>query len=241
MVKEFFIATSFEEALEAKKNGYAFYAGGTDINRLDSEIRTEKAVSLAKLGLDKIEEGCIGSMVTFQQIIESSLVPEQLKTACRFNISLQNRNRATIGGNIALKRDDSYLIPYLVAAEAKLLVHNHGEVSMPDYLDGDFSDKIIEKILIKSIPVAQKRIARPVRAHAVLTAAVGPKTGCVAIKGMSLIVLNGLKGVVTEEAARKKMEACDGLKPTSDLWGSGDYKKYLVKTVVPELLKEVRE
>ena len=66
----------------------------------------------------------IGSMTTFQEALGSDLVPAYLKEALRYMASRTKRDMATIGGNVALMRDDSYLAATLIAAHAKLeLLH----------------------------------------------------------------------------------------------------------------------
>ena len=63
-------------------------------------------------------------MTTFQEALGSDLVPAYLKEALRYMASRTKRDMATIGGNVALMRDDSYLAATLIAAHAKLeLLH----------------------------------------------------------------------------------------------------------------------
>lgn len=130
MIQEFLIATNTEDALRLKRNKAksVWYAGGTQINRLNSGIEAKTLVSLAKLGLDTItDEGSsirIGSMVTLQQLVESDLVPIWLKNAALSCASFTRRNMATIGGNLALMSDCSYLAPALLASRCRLLTAN---------------------------------------------------------------------------------------------------------------------
>jgi putative selenate reductase FAD-binding subunit len=130
MIQELFIATSSEDALNLKRSHAksVFYAGGTEINRLHSTVDAKTAISLSKLGLNAItDEGSyirIGSMVTLQQLVESELVPQWLKDAALFCGSFTRRNMATIGGNLALMSDHSYLAPALLASRCRLLTAN---------------------------------------------------------------------------------------------------------------------
>ncbi|MGH0051848.1 MAG: FAD binding domain-containing protein, partial [Sphaerochaetaceae bacterium] len=130
MIQEYLIAKDTEDALKKKRANVKsiFYAGGTEINRLHSTVEAQTVISLEKLGLDTItDDGAtirIGSMVTHQQLIESPLVPLWLKDAARFNGSFPKRNMATIGGNLALMSDHSYLAPALLASRARLLTAN---------------------------------------------------------------------------------------------------------------------
>ncbi len=130
MIQEFLIATDTEDALRLKRNKVksVWYAGGTEINRLNSTVDAKCAISLAKLGLDTItDEGSflrIGSMVTLQQLVASPLVPRWLKEAALTCGSFTRRNMATIGGNLALMSDHSYLAPALLASRCRLLTAN---------------------------------------------------------------------------------------------------------------------
>jgi len=235
MVKEFINVTSVEEALKAKEKGYSFYAGGTEINRLNSLIKADRVVSISNLGLNEIKDGFVGAMCTFQQIIESQCIPEELKTACKFNYSLQNRNRATIGGNIASARDDSFLIPYLAASEALLVVEGRGELTIKDYLQK--REGLITSVLLNSNNVvSQKRIARAVRSRAVLTLAAGEETICIALKGSPIFILKRLSGPEETISMLKNNKL---INPVSDIWGSREYKEYLIETIMGELLQEV--
>ena len=127
MAMKLLMAKSPEEAIGFKTAAAAFLAGGTEVNRLgsDAAAKAETLISLKRCaGMDRIETDGenvrIGAMCTFQQLIESDKIPAYLKEAAYFMASRTKRNMATIGGNIAALRDDSYLIPVLSAAGAVL-------------------------------------------------------------------------------------------------------------------------
>ena len=131
MVKQLIIAKTAEEAVSLKGQRSAFLAGGTEINRLGTSCDASRLIGIGRVPtLDGINEYTdaekgtryirIGAMSTFQDIIESPLTPAYLKEACRFMGSRTKRNMATIGGNIALRRTDSYLYATLLASHAKL-------------------------------------------------------------------------------------------------------------------------
>ena len=125
MATKLFIAKSPEEAINSKTADTAFLAGGTEVNRLGSTVAADTLISLKRCsGLNDIRTDSgyvtIGSMCTFQDLIESDKVPEYLKEAAHFMASRTKRNMATIGGNIAALRSDSYIIPTLMAVGAVL-------------------------------------------------------------------------------------------------------------------------
>jgi putative selenate reductase FAD-binding subunit len=129
MLKNEYVALDANDALvKIKENPqYVFLAGGTEIDRPNSSIQCQGVINLNKLGLDTIEKingkVKIGSCVTFQQLEESPLIPLYLKKAALYCEKLEQRQKATIGGNLALGRDDSFLMPTLLAAKARLLTY----------------------------------------------------------------------------------------------------------------------
>ena len=139
MATQLLMAKSPEEAISAKNASAVFIAGGTEVNRLgsDAAAAADTLISLKKCaGLhDIVADGDkirIGAMCTFQQIIESNDTPEYLKEAAHFMASRTKRNMATIGGNIAALRDDSYMLPTLFAVHAELEVLTAGGTEFMD-------------------------------------------------------------------------------------------------------------
>ncbi|MBQ7508284.1 MAG: FAD binding domain-containing protein, partial [Spirochaetales bacterium] len=127
MAEKFVVAESAKEAASLKNGSSVFLAGGTEINRLGSPVDARTLISIGRLQeLDGISvlDDCIriGAMCTFQDVIDSREVPSFLKEACLFMGSRTKRNMATIGGNIAAARTDSYLCATLLACHAGLLL-----------------------------------------------------------------------------------------------------------------------
>ena len=192
MVDNLIIATTAREAARLKDSQAksAFLAGGTEINRLGSTVNARTLISIGRVKeLDGIREEddsvIIGSMCTFQDIIESPLTPAYLKEACLFMGSRTKRNMATIGGNIALRRTDSYLYATLLAAAAKLTLKDKNNKTETRcvccYLHRyeEFKDLLITEIRVpKNAKVETKRYSNTVQSHAVLTVAVGETTWC---------------------------------------------------------------
>ena len=117
----------------------------------------------------------LGAMCTFQQIAESEKTPAYLKEAALFMASRTKRNMATIGGNIAALRDDSYMLPVLfaVCAEVEVLKTGGAEsMCVNSYME---AAKAGEEMLItsvsvpKDIKVVSKRYSNTAQSHAVLT------------------------------------------------------------------------
>ncbi|MCI6699733.1 MAG: FAD binding domain-containing protein [Lachnospiraceae bacterium] len=130
MSRELCAAASASEAVIMRDASSAYLAGGTELLRSGTERSADRLIMLKNIPELKGVSGetpeavRIGSMTTFQEALGSDLVPAYLKEALRYMTSRTKRDMATIGGNVALMRDDSYLAATLIAAHAKLeLLH----------------------------------------------------------------------------------------------------------------------
>ena len=260
MANKLLMAKSPEEAIGAKTARDAFLAGGTEVNRLGSET-AEKADTLISLkkcsGLKGISEdaGCvtIGAMTTFQELVESRKTPEWLKEAALFMASRTKRNMATIGGNIAAKRDDSYLIPSLSAAGAVIeLLGRDGKKSragIAEYIGGKCDALITSVTVPKDIKMASKRYANTAQSHAVLTmsAAMSDEGICLngAVKNAGLLHFCDLEKKfrkepdVSEEDIIEMVRTCTGLETADDMFGSDAYKRYLIAVTAFDLHRQL--
>lgn len=256
MAKQLIMAKSPEEAVSCKASADAYLAGGTEVNRLGSDIATnaDKLISLKKCsGLSDINSSgvyvTIGSMCTFQDLVESDKVPGYLKEAALFMGSRTKRNMATIGGNIAAKRDDSYLIPVLSAAGALLeLLDKNGKVEkvgIEQYTSGSYDSLIKSITVLKDIKVVSKRYSNTVQSHAVLTMSAAKGGDGIhingALKNTGLLHFTDLEAKfrkdpdVSEEEIIKMVKECTGLKATDDMFGSEEYKRYLIAVTALDL------
>ena len=126
MSRELCAAASASEAVIMRDASSAYLAGGTELLRSGTERSADRLIMMKNIPELKGVSGetpeavRIGSMTTFQEALGSDLVPAYLKEALRYMASRTKRNMATIGGNVALMRDDSYLAATLIAAHAKL-------------------------------------------------------------------------------------------------------------------------
>lgn len=267
MIQEFLIATNTEDALDLKRShvGSVFYAGGTEINRLGSTVKATTAISLAKLHLDTITEDestiRIGSMVTFQQLVESPLVPQWLKDAALFCGSFPKRNMATIGGNLALCRDDSYLGPALLASRCRLCTASLTEkgaycednIPIREYhaYHAQYKGTLLLALIIPKAPrfVGTLRFANTVESHAVVTVGFGASMDSegvidhvrlfAAVKGSPLQRLSAVEnsienGELTTQADVQHAIAHD-IEAKDDFSGSSAYKRYLASYSLAQL------
>ena len=264
MATKLILAKTPAEAVDAKTSSAAFIAGGTEVNRLGSDIAGEADVliSLKKCGaLKSIERDAgyvtVGSMCTFQQIVESEWIPAYLKEAALFMASRTKRNMATIAGNIAANRSDSYLIPALTVAGAVIeLCRKSGEtvrVGIQEYLENKESygnDLIVSVTVPEDIRLVSKRYANTAQSHAVLTMSA-------ALTEEGIYMAGGVKNVgqlhfcdlekafnedpdISEEAIIKMVRECTGLHTEDDMFGSDAYKRYLIAVTAFDLHRKLK-
>lgn len=259
MIKSYLQPTSIDEAVKLKdelKNQAIYYAGGTEINSTElSKIYTHM-ISTEQLDLNEIIQNpgeiLIGSAVTLQMLLDSEAVPEPIKTASGCVKNRNIRNMATIGGNIAVNRSCSILLPLLMVMKVKLTTFDSdGEqkLSIEEYQQQP-QNKLITNI---SIPVASKRFidinhfSRTANDISILNIAVSLKRDgeniselLVAVGGVSqhVIRLYELEKQLINRPLpdRKDLEGLikGMIDPISDLRGSAEFKSYLTGVLVTD-------
>lgn len=270
MIKSFYVAKDAKDALRRKRelDGRGmFLAGGTEINRLGSSFLAEKVISIRHIGCERIEEvdGAIriGSCVTFQRLIDSPIVPCWLKDAARYCNSRTKRNMATIGGNLAIGRDDSYLMPALLAAKARLLtaglteegVYTEDELPIREYhaFQDHFSGTLILAIVLNKPGrfVATKRFSRTAQSHAAVTVGFGAGRDdagnpsdvriFAAVKGSGVQrytdIENSIEGDAYNSPDDVQFAVSSMTKAEDDLSGSAAYKRYIAGVAVSDLYR----
>jgi len=256
MANKLLMAKTPAEAAGAKTLTAAFLAGGTEVNRLGSDIAetADTLISLKKCaGLSGVSEDAgyteIGSMCTFQDLVESDKTPGWLKEAALFMASRTKRNMATIGGNIAAKRDDSYLIPALSAAGAEIGFIGRdgkkGSIGIKEYTGGKHDVLITSVTVPKDVKLVSKRYANTAQSHAVLTMSAAMSDEGIrlngAVKNAGLLHFCDLEEKfrkepdVSEEDIIEMVRTCTGLETADDMFGSDAYKRYLIAVTAFDL------
>ena len=252
MAENLLIANTAEEAVNCKTAGNVYLAGGTEIMRLNSYVDADSYVSIRKISqMRKVTPSVgsvdIGAACTFQEIIDAGSAPDYLKEALHFNASRTRRNMATIGGNIAICRDDSYLVPTLMAAGAELdLLNTNGEierVTVEGYISGKdkYADSLITNIRLSTggITVKSSRSANTAQSHARLTASLGFKDGeysaYAAVKKLGIVKMGTLMKEMNSDKTLSEDEIVEIVKNDAGialeddlLYGGADYRKYLI-------------
>ena len=251
MSDKLIMARTPEEAVRAGAEGCSFLAGGTEALRLGSPVDAEAYVSVRRT--EAMRSVCsdagivtIGAACTFQELIDNSQVPAYLKEALHFMASRTRRNMATVGGNIAACRDDSFLLPTLIAASAVLeLMDSDGrceKIFAEDYVlnKEKYEGRLITSVTVpaEGIAIRSARSANTAQSHARLTAAMSLDEGrykiACAVKNTGLFVLDGiaeaLGGSDLSEDEIVSLVREDGSIDFEDdlLYGSADYRRYLL-------------
>ncbi|MCK5153291.1 MAG: FAD binding domain-containing protein [Spirochaetales bacterium] len=261
MIKEVFKPSSFEEAVKLKSSDVYYLSGGTQINwtpamderKIKGEPQIEKVIYLKDILSSEIKkEGSalsISAGVTLQEVIDNSETPDALKKAAKYIASRNIRNMATIGGNIAANRADSYVIPCLIALKADVETADEGIMCVEKYVREEKTGLIKRIILplLDGVCVVDAVYKSSGSYPSVTTAVMVSKqevvivVGCVSkhvvrIKKLEQSVLNGsLKGSGLAAAVEAEVN------PVGDLLGSAKYKKYLSGTMVAHSIDLARK
>ena len=215
------------EAVTLRKENEAsavYLAGGTDDLRLGGAAEGKDLIDLNGLGMDTIEvrgdKLYIGARCTLQDLVESDLVPEFIREAARFCSSFARRNAATVGGNLGLRRDDSYLAAALTAADAVLecvTPHGNSEKKIGDYLLSDCKALIVNVVIDKDRTGWVKRFGNTAASHAAVIAAHSGGIYALSVHGSGLIF-------------GSSPEIAEKLVYNDDITGGADYKHYIART-----------
>ncbi|TXT50591.1 MAG: putative selenate reductase FAD-binding subunit [Spirochaetes bacterium] len=175
----------------------AFLAGGTYL--LTSQFSREKMnlisldlVTPRSISREATKEGpflSIGAGATFQDLLDSPIVPKQIKKACSSMVDRNIRNRATVGGNIGADKSCASLVPLFIAlgsiyrcaegmdVEAAAW-HKKERVANPSALSAKAAQRLVLQVLVplgRNIFCAFARYSRTGCDLSVLTCAVSAK------------------------------------------------------------------
>jgi putative selenate reductase FAD-binding subunit len=246
---------SIREALALWKRGdAAFLGGGTRLNS-PAAWALETLISLELLGLERItQEGSslrIGAAVTFQRIVDDQRLPGGLRCAAALTASRTLRNMQTLGGEVALCRADSAVIPVLAALGARVITARlRGGAGMEAWLAAPSEDLILE-ILIKNAGLscsvrAVSRGSHGARSLVVAVSALSAKPtlesvfiaagDCVGPFVRLRAVEKALQGKTLPPKERIEERVKNAWEPRADIHASAEYKRYIAGVAVADLL-----
>ena len=216
----------------------AVLAGGTRVNAtpFGSPI---VAVDIQALGLRSIEPAGpsrvrLGAMVTLQQMVDSSLLPEVLRECARREEPSTLRTLATIGGTAAAGGWESEVVTALLVADAQVTIESRTgsrTVTLPELLaDCD----LLVGGLITSVDVATDgawsvdRTGRTPGDRAIVCA--------VARRGNDGVVRLAASGVSPTPIL---LSVDTPLTPPADFRGSSEYRGHVARTLLSRVSKAV--
>ncbi|MGA2640101.1 MAG: FAD binding domain-containing protein [Spirochaetia bacterium] len=245
---------SVAEAVRAKTApGAAYLGGGTWLNSGEAEHVTT-LVSLEHLGLDSIvqEPGrcMIGASVTFQELVDSALVPAALRDAARLTASRTLRNMVTLGGELGLLPDDSAVIPALIVLDAEISVAGRRKpLPIESFLDEGETGLVLSVSVSTQAAAAVAAVSRTSHSPRLLVAAVSARAAVPALE-QPRFVLSDCRGQrVRLTAAERRLEGAPlpprqdiealaraELAPHPDMHASAAYKRYMSGIMIADLL-----
>ncbi len=255
MIQQAYRPASLEEAVDLHSRETALYlAGGTLVNWAPGGLDPEKVVLLESLLEDTVVPRgggvVIGAGITLQALKDAPDVPSPLRRAAGFIPFRCVRNMATLGGNIAANRSDSYVIPALIALSAEVETVERGRLSVEAYVTGH-EDALITHVILPGVTGAcvVDRVVLSVAAYPTLTLAVRVTDGeavialgCVAEHVFRLReVEEGLTAgnLATEEAVFDTV--AQAVTPPAGLKESAAYRRFITATMVARAVTACRE
>ena len=214
-------------------------------------LRPTRLVSLRRLGLDRMEvvngELRIGSMVTLRKLETSEDVKRGWPVITRTLRTLSNvrvRNVATLGGHLAHGDPHMDLPPLLSVLGASVAIAGpKGERNAPvEALYAGYLETTLaagEIITGVTVPAMGSRRAAYLKCTT-RSADDWPALGVA-------VLIDGQKTDIVVSAATDKptrlasVEAAEGLRIESDLHGSADYKKQLLRVYLKRAIDEARQ
>ncbi len=264
MFHEFHVPATAAEAVELRRRHPAslYLAGGAEVNSRGGHVRcapgvqVDRVISLARLPLDGVHATgygvSLGAGTVIQELIENPQVPPLLARAAGQFANRNIRNVATLGGNLAINRSCSNLIPSLLALEARLTVLGaDGEKVVPieEYVAGHDPAHLILSVGIPQNRLeafwATRKHSRTVNDLSIVSVAVvhegrrdSLKRVAVAVGGVAptAIRLHDLEGRL-EGHPLPDRETIEGLvkrqiQPIDDVRGSAPYKRQVAAAMV---------
>lgn len=248
-------------ALMAADPGASWLAGGTYLMAGDGRDKPASVIDLGSCLPGRVEAATgllsIGAGTTFQELLESPIVPAALAEAAR---GMPNRNircRATVGGNVGANKSCSSLIPALLALGASVEVASPGaageRVALPL---GDWLGRPEGLVVAVSLPIEAGRLAAAGRWArtgtdlSILTAAVSLRPEGGAAKDLR-IAMGGLgprarrfpeleallEGRPLPSAAAVAQAAAPLFNPIDDLRGSAAFKRLRAAALLGQVVE----
>ncbi len=255
MIQQVFRPASLREAANFHETQGALYlSGGTYVNWAASGVNPERVILLEGLLDDAVarrEEGIeIGAGITLQALKDAPAVPASLRRAAGFIPSRCVRNMATLGGNIAANRSDSYLVPTLIALSARVETVEQGSLTVEDYITRG-EDALITRVVLPAVAGTSvlDRVVLSSAAYPTLTLAVrvagGEAVIAVGCLADHVIRLREVEERIAAGELETETEVFDAVyaavDPPAGLKESAAYRRYIAAVTVARAVMESRK
>lgn len=208
-----------------ERPGAVVLGGGTTLQSKPSDAAVE-VVDLQGLRLDGIVPGeadtlAIGSMTSLQQLCDDDRVPAVIREAARREQPSTLRTQATVGGCIATGDPESELLAVLLVHEA-LVRMDAGTGTVQTPLDAVLLGlPLPARTILLGVTIATSGVAAVSRTAR--TTADRPIVAAAARRA------DGVRRIALAGVAQRPVlvESADGLDPTGDFRGSGEYRRAL--------------
>lgn len=220
--------------------------GGTLLSRPTPD--SVEVVDLQSLNLDTVIKNGnnleIGATVTLQQLLESDLCPDALKSALKLEAPLNIRNTATVAGTLVASDGRSTFASLLLATDAKIeqAILNDSKIEYRMTNIGDFlplkSTKLITRLILPlNIKLAFEYVSRTPADKPIVCAALAQWNS-----GRSRLALGGygrspMLAMDGTEAEGLETAARNAYHEATDVWASSEYRMDVAATLAKRCLE----
>lgn len=256
-IQKYVRAQSLEEAYQLnQKRSNRLVAGMLWMKMESGNVNT--AIDLCDLGLNTIEETedeySIGAMVSLRQLeLHESLNAYSNGAVCdavKDIIGVQFRNMATVGASIWRRFGFSDILTVFMAMDTYVELYKGGILPLEEFAKMSFDNDILVRIIVKKQPgqfiYNAMRIQRtdfPVLTCACSVCA-GEYRAVVGARPSRAIIIRDENGIlnqgITEESAKEfAAYVAQEVETGSNIRGSADYRKHLVKVLTERNMKKM--
>lgn len=247
--KEYRRVQSLEEAWTLNQKRSNLLLGGMLWTKM-GQRNVQTAIDLSALGLDQIEEDAeefrIGCMVTLRQLeTDEALNTYTDGAVCesvRHIVGVQFRNSATVGGSVFGRFGFSDVLTMLLALDSYVELYKGGIVPMAEFAASPRDRDILVRVIIRKTPgrfayqsMRNTKTDFPTLAcaAALIDGKVRVSIGARPQRAMLLTDETGIlkDGITQESAAAFGIYAADHIPVGTNLRGSAEYRRELVKVL----------
>ncbi len=216
-----------------------------------SSGRVGTAIDLTGLGLDKIEETdtefSIGAMTTLREVETHSgfngYTCGAAREALRHIVGVQFRNLATVGGSIFGRFGFSDVLTLFMCLDSYVELYKGGIVSMDEFARMPRDNDILVRVIVKKTPLkAVYMSVRNTKTDFPVLACAASKTENGMVFSIGARPAKAVRFEFSGSGAEAAAELAAECVPTgSNMRGSAEYRKHLVKVLVKRSYNTLEE